>query len=237
VPPIISYCTSCMGRLWQLKKTLPINIKQLENDEELCLVNYNSNDGLHEYIVQYHVNDIVSGKLRYFFTTEPKIFHMSKAKNLSHRVSQGQFVFNLDADNFINKDTRAFFKSNTRSILHERVIGMGGTWGRIGMSREIFFEIGGYDETFMPMGYQDIDLLKRLSLKGYDIQRIRSCEKPIQQKNIQKTLNVGGIDIKELIEINKEWSKFKLKNGLFVSNKAGFEKFIGYLNCRDKMVI
>ena len=36
-----------------------------------------------------------------------------------------------------------------------------GTYGRIGMFQEDFKQLGGYDESFLPMGSQDMDLLTR----------------------------------------------------------------------------
>jgi hypothetical protein len=39
-----------------------------------------------------------------------------------------------------------------------------GTYGRIMMSRTMFHTIGGYDETFLPSGCQDTDIIKRVLL-------------------------------------------------------------------------
>ena len=39
-----------------------------------------------------------------------------------------------------------------------------GTYGRISCHRDTFYQLGGYDESFLPMGYQDHDLMMRFRL-------------------------------------------------------------------------
>lgn len=41
----ISYCTTCKGRLWQLKQTLPVNIKLTNDIIDIVLLDYHSDDG------------------------------------------------------------------------------------------------------------------------------------------------------------------------------------------------
>ena len=41
-----------------------------------------------------------------------------------------------------------------------------GTFGRIGLPLSVFRMVGGYDEEFEAMGWQDVDLLHRLALVG-----------------------------------------------------------------------
>ena len=47
---LISYCTTCSNRLWQLALTLPENLENLKDDEEIIIVNYGSKDDLNKYI-------------------------------------------------------------------------------------------------------------------------------------------------------------------------------------------
>jgi hypothetical protein len=49
-----------------------------------------------------------------------------------------------------------------------------GSFGRIAVQREVFAAIGGYDEQFAPMGFQDLDLLARLSAMGVRYVNIRN---------------------------------------------------------------
>ena len=48
----LSFCTTCMNRVEYLKETLPQNIKLISKyNYELTLVNYDSKDDLHDYII------------------------------------------------------------------------------------------------------------------------------------------------------------------------------------------
>ena len=49
---LISYCTTCSNRLWQLALTLPENLENLKDDEEIIIVNYGSKDDLNKYIAR-----------------------------------------------------------------------------------------------------------------------------------------------------------------------------------------
>jgi hypothetical protein len=42
----------------------------------------------------------------------------------------------------------------------------GGVTGRIALSASVFRQLGGYDQSFAPMGYQDVDLAKRAAMLG-----------------------------------------------------------------------
>ena len=50
---MISFCTVCKGRLWQLKQTIFHNLNQLESDCELVLLDYQSPDGLEQHPLDY----------------------------------------------------------------------------------------------------------------------------------------------------------------------------------------
>jgi hypothetical protein len=98
----ISFCTTCKNRLWQLRHTMPPNIAAIEADgcSEMVLVNYNSEDGLDEWIGQFRPA-MDAGTLRYVHERSDPHFHGFKAKNLAHFAATGDFVVNLDADNFV----------------------------------------------------------------------------------------------------------------------------------------
>jgi hypothetical protein len=99
----ISFCTTCMGRLEFLKKTLRynLNIISQHNNCELVLLDYNSNDGLGDWVRDNFKNELANSLLVYYRTSEPRYFHMSHAKNLSHRLGEGKILCNLDADNYL----------------------------------------------------------------------------------------------------------------------------------------
>ena len=60
----LSFCMTCMNRLYQLKETLTKNLNDNRHDSheiEFILVDFNSTDGLSEYIVENFESDIKSG--------------------------------------------------------------------------------------------------------------------------------------------------------------------------------
>ena len=159
-----------MNRLYQLKETLPHNLKVIGSFDgvELCLVNFNSQDGLNEYIAENFMHYIESGKLNYFHTKLPQYFHCSIAKNLAHRLGLGGIMYNLDGDNFITENNvekiLGAFDARKGIFLHERIKKLrNGTCGRIALRREDFYLLGGYDEKLLGVSWQDMDLVYRLS--------------------------------------------------------------------------
>ena len=98
----ISFCMTCKNRLWQLAHTMPRNLFAIRADgcAEMVLVNYNSQDRLDTWIRQFR-SAVEAGTLRYVHEQSDPYFHTAKAKNLAHLAATGEFVVNLDADNFI----------------------------------------------------------------------------------------------------------------------------------------
>ena len=193
-PIVLSYCTTCMNRLWQLRKTLPHNLAQLADDEEICLVDYNSADDLWSYIRDAHHEAVKAGKLRYYKTYEPRFFDVCIAKNLAHSLARGRYVFNLDADNFVSPTTRLAIDKATAEhgerFLLQEYSGQeeDGTYGRICMPTEFFWDVGAYDESFPGMGCGDCDLLRRAGAAGGTVMRApRPAKIPIQNTFDQKT--------------------------------------------------
>ena len=89
-----------------MELTLPQNLLDNHTSKtphKFVILDYNSQDNLSDYLLQYYQKDIVSGKLAvYSFPTAGK-FHMAHAKNMAHRcglLEGGDILVNLDADNF-----------------------------------------------------------------------------------------------------------------------------------------
>jgi len=98
----ISFCTTCMGRLYNLKETLPQNIEDNKAypNLEFVILDYNSKDNLWEWMSRNMMDHILSGRVSYYRTTEPKYFSMSHSRNIAYKVAKGEIVNNLDADNY-----------------------------------------------------------------------------------------------------------------------------------------
>ena len=184
----ISFCTTCMGRAHHLKDTLPQNIRDNpvsdDLDVEFVVLNYNSGDDLHEWMMsdakmQEHIE---SGLVRYGRTTDPEFFHMSHAKNMAHRMATGDVVCNLDADNYAGEHFAAYlkhvFEKDSEVVLNpsHRVSKLfspddRGFFGRVATSRENFMKLHGYDESFSGWGGEDTDFMQRA--KGMGLKHLR----------------------------------------------------------------
>src|SRR5574343_1908709 len=63
----ISICTTCMNRLRDLEYTLPKNLEDNKNYKKLefVLLDYNSTDGLSDWVKKYMMSYIKTGRLVY----------------------------------------------------------------------------------------------------------------------------------------------------------------------------
>lgn len=181
----ISFCTTCMGRAHHLKETLPQNIRDNpvsdDLDIEFVVLNYNSGDDLHEWMTTdpEMIKHIESGLVRYGRTTEPDSFYHSHAKNMAHRIATGDVLCNLDADNFTGPKFAQFLKSRFERdvdivlspsfrVSREFPPEERGFVGRISLSHDSFYKLGGYDESFKGWGGEDNDIMQRAKGMGLE---------------------------------------------------------------------
>ena len=141
---LISYCTTCFNRLWQLRQTLPHNLAFTKVGEvELCVLAYNDNS-VEEYLKANYGEYIADGRLKVKTMHDPIPFTCGRVKNFSHAMGTGDILFNLDSDNYIANahDLVLQLKPNQilKNIIHDTV----SVSGRIAIHRHIFQGIGGY---------------------------------------------------------------------------------------------
>lgn len=171
----VSFCTTCFHRTYQLRQTFERNARIIAANEETewVIVNYNSADDLDAFMAGMLPR--VVERVVYVRETSGRSWHASVAKNVAHRNATGEVLVNLDCDNFIGEQTLALIEAHFLSggqVLHMWSGALGdGTGGRIAIARELFHRLGGYDETFHPMGYQDFDLLARAEASGFPMTR------------------------------------------------------------------
>lgn len=230
----ISFCTTCMNRLFHLKHTIERNIKNNLSypDIEFVLINYNSSDGLDEWVRLNLMKYIDQGILNYYRTDEPEFFHASKAKNLAHFLSSGDIVCNLDGDNFTGKDyafyiNYLFNKHGLDLLAHFKKSPYWGTEGRIVVTKENFLKLGGYDEYLLPIGHEDHDLINRAKAFGlqYINIQIENFLHYLSNTTKEKAENCGDKEYYDLESANRIKSNENIANSLLVANKHGFEKF------------
>jgi hypothetical protein len=221
---LISYCTTCCNRLWQLALTLPDNLKRLKKNEELVLVNYGSTDNLNRYIESNYLcrNLMDENRFKYIDVLDVNKYHCPKAKNIAHRFGSGQFLINLDADNSNHLINKRILNTDNRnkSLIHLWYnINLNGTYGKICMPKNIFYKLGGYDESFLPTAYQDDDIMKRAEAMNVEI-----ISNPISVNTIQNTMEekVNQTGLKnwwECLHANKAKSDMNILNNKLIANK------------------
>jgi len=228
----ISFCITCMNRLDNLRKTLPVNIKDNKDypNLEFVIIDYNSIDGLWDWMKDNMLHEIESGKVSYYRTTEPKYFNMSHSRNIAFKVATGDIVNNLDADNYTKSSNKeisecwALYLNRLANQQNEKVIfakGKRKMHGRIGFYKKDFIELlGGYDEDLLGYGHDDHDLVQRAWGLGFSmfwwggqyIDRIHTSRNE-KGSNLER-----GWKITE--DENKKKSESNLVNGLFKANEG-----------------
>ncbi len=222
---LLSYCISIMNRLHQIEKTLRVNIDNSTDKSEFIIVDYNSNDGLKEYIYNYFEDEILNGKLKYLYTDKIKFWHASICKNTTHMKANGKYIVNLDCDNFIGENgddiiINTFIENGDNIIISQsNNIVSSGNGGRISISKDNFIKLGGYDESFYPMGYQDYDLIERAKQFGLKYININKNNNAIFNSKTESIKNIGiKMDYNKMNNMNRLLSKVNIDNNNLKAN-------------------
>lgn len=187
----VSFCITCKGRLDHLKETLPQNLKNNADypNTEFVILNYDSPDGLEEWLQENYKAEIESGKIRYAKYAPAPHFKFAHAKNMAHRVATGDILCNLDADNTtgpgfakwlnqeFSKDKNICVRPGVCTLAKQHILHGDKRWetcGRIALHRDNFLQLHGYDERISYWGGDDIDLYRRAQLAG-----LRTTEIPV----------------------------------------------------------
>lgn len=169
---LISVCIPCGNRLEDLKQALPTVIAAAHNSPpvEIVVLDYNSQDGLSDYIqeVKTWTNAVYYRKY-----TGRDHYHMAHARNLAMLSGSGDYLINTCADVLMKPD----YIQRLRPIVE-----IGYTWVRhedrfVGIfcvARQEFIDAGGYDERFEFYGKEDKDILGRLERRGKSHVEIRA---------------------------------------------------------------
>ena len=159
----LSFCITCMGRLSFLKKTLEHNltVTQPHHDQiEFVILNYNSKDGLDDWIKNNFMSEIREGLVKYAYNKEPRYFHMAHAKNMAHRLGNGNILCNLDADNRMQKHFTSRLLSHFNN--NPEIVVQVARQGTLAVSKNNFYKIDGYSENVLGYAAEDEDFRKRL---------------------------------------------------------------------------
>ena len=216
-----------MDRKYQLEKTLLQNLKDSTNNEtEFILFDFGSKDGLKEYIYNSFNEYLESKKLKYYYTDKLKYWHASIAKNTAHMYANGKYIVNLDCDNYIgeNGDTLIIniFKENGDNIIISQSnykLGSGNA-GRISLTKSNFLILGGYNEYFYPMGYQDPDLINRAVKYGLKLIKLNKNNDAIKNTKEESIKNTNlNLSYQKMNQMNMLMSKINIENNDLIANK------------------
>jgi len=225
----LSFFTTCKGRLHQLRQTLPQNLAGNADypDAEFVVLDYNSQDGLGDWIREAHARELETGRLAYYRDDSPGHFAHGHARNVAALLCTGDVVCNLDADNL----TGTGFAAYLANALSARARGVfawtpraagAGTCGRLAFYRHDFVELGGYNEVMDDgWGYHDIDLISRaraLRFKETKIDlRYLLC---LEHSNDERTEHMRDKDLSACAKRNQALMKRNVRAGKLIANQG-----------------
>ena len=220
----ISICTTCMDRLEDLKCTLPKNIDDNKDypNVEFLVLDYNSSDGLADWLLKDMIGYIRSGILTCYRTEEPKCYDMAHSRNMAFKLASGEIVNNVDADNYTNEGF-ADILNKMAGICPEKAVFAKGKrmmHGRIGFYKSEFLSIGGYDEDLIGYGFDDHNLVYRAMALGYKLMWWggQYCSR-IKTSGAKKVSHFENKNWRQTEKINKKITSNKLENKEYIANK------------------
>lgn len=158
-----------MNRLDDLMETMPYKVNAANDYPpiEIVVVNYNSSDGIYDYMNDLIQNTYLEGGsfITYLTYTGRKFYHAAHANNLAMLSGSGEYVVLTPADNVIYDN----YIPSLRSLISDGCI-----WitpprkcrSMIAVRKDEFIDAGGYDERFEMYGPDDRDLIERLERRG-----------------------------------------------------------------------
>lgn len=160
---------ACKGRVeWVI-----VNIRRSGKDDDAWTAS--------DRLIREDGKELIRKGWLVYRTATMSAYHQSICKNLAARPATGDFLINLDIDNRISiRDTvRLLSTPDLKNVLYH---GWDGAWGTgtsgmIGVHRDIFAQIGGYNEELLPYGYDEYDLMNRALASSPSMQVIRFCSR------------------------------------------------------------
>ncbi|MDP2132670.1 MAG: glycosyltransferase [Sulfuritalea sp.] len=156
---IVTFITTCKGRLAQLQRSLPQMLAQ--PDAEVVVVDYDCPEHCGDWVASTHPDAKVVRE------TRPVRFNASRARNLGAAAATSEWLCFIDAD---ISPHRKFLASLLPSLkpgcyLHGTPL-VTDKYGTFLCRRQDFDRIGGYDEVFDAWSQEDKDVYLRLEWAG-----------------------------------------------------------------------
>ena len=179
----ISFFIACANRIEHLKQTLPYNLEQLEdiNDIEFIILNYNSQDDMNEFMKKF-TKEMNTEKLVYYKETFSKEFHLSHAMNMAARLCSGEIICPTNADYFVDMEWYNFILENMKKNVFICSKSNNDSNGRCCFWKNDFTTLRGFDELMTGWGWEEGDLYRRANSIG--LYEINLKDKPQFWKHI-----------------------------------------------------
>lgn len=229
----ISICTTCMNRLHDLEYTLPKNLEDNKHYSKLefVLLDYNSTDGLGDWVKRNMMRHIKSGRLVYYRTEDPVFFQPNHSRNLSFRLATGQLVANVDSDNFTHAGY-AKRLNQCASVADNRIIILPSNFlepntnrsklkGRFALYKSDIEQMRGFDEDLDDgFGNDDLNFVFRAFVNRFKIVRFESkyTEDRLETSNADRVKYVRNKNYEEGKANNQRIMEEKLCRGLLSVN-------------------
>ena len=185
--PTIAFCQTCLGRGFQLKLSLPVNLALAWRFRPKCnfwLAVFDAeNPDTQDLLAWIHAHlqpalqcgflNVCIGDLRFWDCAIGKnTSHVFALETLKEQGCNEPYLLNLDGDNIIKEAWLPYLFD----WLQDERIGLqmfggmdGGCTGRVGVWKSTFMAINGYEESLpYPSGYEDIEISHRAkALHGF----------------------------------------------------------------------
>lgn len=220
----ISFCTTCMNRLFHLSLTYLKSIKNTQTypSREFILLNYNSSDEMDDWVKSNLIDQINCGLVVYYKTKEPKNYISTHSKNVCHKLASGDVLCNLDADNML---VSGYCEKIQSLFLKDKIIvacdpidkdGNIGTCGMILCKKNHFYSVNGYDEKInLGWGLDDTNFQYRCRMKN-------ELELVILDKNYTSCISHSN-EIRTKYFLNKNINETK-RISLEITEKCAYNK-------------
>jgi hypothetical protein len=217
----ITICTQIKNRFYQFEQTFNHNISIINKYDNVnwTIVDIQSNDGLENFFEQF-LKSYDHNNINYYKIINNIDYSIPISKNFSLRLSTGHFLFNLDADNYLDGCVDKILSLDDNTGIQCSVFKKG-IYGRIGAHSDKLKIVGGYDESFLPAGSHDIDLINRLTLIGYHCRHFKCQKLPVPNSKQDTIINFSNNTLSwdEMNNINKKKREINKKNKNIYPNK------------------
>jgi len=149
---VLSFYSHILNRAWQFHQTVEVNLQALKGTRhEWVLLDLSSDDGL---VVPSHEN------LTVIKIPRPKEYSIAYYKNYAASLCTGEYLFNLDVDNYISKELIDYIERHPNQAIRD-ASNYRGSEGRIGCPSWLFRAVRGYPNLEGVRG-DDVEFVSRL---------------------------------------------------------------------------